>query len=123
MHPDCHYSRGIHLSQVLAEPLRTWPPLTCLPTCIHRQVSWGGGAAVDNPHYQRLHYCELLVKELLQRLAAGRGARGPRVQVGGALQAAAILACDGLIQRSSRSPPCPRCVVVQHLASFRILLI
>ena len=21
---------------------------------------WGGGASVENPHYQRVHYCELL---------------------------------------------------------------
>jgi hypothetical protein len=22
---------------------------------------WGGGASVENPHFQRVHYCELLV--------------------------------------------------------------
>ena len=23
---------------------------------------WGGGASVENPHFQRVHYCELLVR-------------------------------------------------------------
>lgn len=23
---------------------------------------WGGGASVENPHVQRVHYCELLVR-------------------------------------------------------------
>lgn len=26
------------------------------------KVEWGGGASVENPHYQRVHYCELLVR-------------------------------------------------------------
>lgn len=26
---------------------------------------WGGGASVENPHFQRVHYCDLLVKLLL----------------------------------------------------------
>ena len=25
---------------------------------------WGGGASVENPHVQRVHYCELLVRQL-----------------------------------------------------------
>ena len=25
------------------------------------RVEWGGGASVENPHFQRVHYCELLV--------------------------------------------------------------
>jgi len=25
---------------------------------------WGGGASVENPHFQRVHYCELLVSAL-----------------------------------------------------------
>lgn len=37
------------------------------------QVSWGaGGVPLDNPHVQRLRYCELLVKDFLQRLPGGR---------------------------------------------------
>ena len=26
------------------------------------KVEWGGGASVENPHYQRVHYCDLLVR-------------------------------------------------------------
>lgn len=29
---------------------------------------WGGGASVENPHVQRVHYCELLVHSLGSRL-------------------------------------------------------
>lgn len=36
------------------------------------QVEWGGGASVENPHRQRVLYCELLIKDLLQRLPSGR---------------------------------------------------
>lgn len=25
------------------------------------KIEWGGGASIENPHYQRVHYCELLV--------------------------------------------------------------
>jgi len=25
------------------------------------KIEWGGGSSVENPHYQRVHYCELLV--------------------------------------------------------------
>lgn len=28
------------------------------------KVEWGGGASVENPHYQRVHYCDLLVTQL-----------------------------------------------------------
>ncbi len=28
------------------------------------RIEWGGGSSVENPHYQRVHYCELLVSEL-----------------------------------------------------------
>ena len=28
-------------------------------------VEWGGGASIENPHVQRVHYCELLVRLLL----------------------------------------------------------
>ena len=24
-------------------------------------VEWGGGSSIENPHVQRVHYCELLV--------------------------------------------------------------
>ncbi len=37
---------------------------------------------LDNPHVQRLRYCELLVKDFLQRLPGGRF---PSAQVGGLL--------------------------------------
>ncbi|GAX85623.1 hypothetical protein CEUSTIGMA_g13038.t1 [Chlamydomonas eustigma] len=36
------------------------------------KVEWGGGASIENPHRQRVLYCELLVKDLLQRLPCGR---------------------------------------------------
>jgi len=25
------------------------------------KIEWGGGASIENPHFQRVHYCELLV--------------------------------------------------------------
>ena len=25
------------------------------------KIEWGGGSSVENPHFQRVHYCELLV--------------------------------------------------------------
>ena len=28
------------------------------------KVEWGGGASIENPHVQRVHYCELLVRRL-----------------------------------------------------------
>ncbi|DBA83709.1 TPA: hypothetical protein ACH3X1_006247 [Trebouxia sp. C0004] len=33
---------------------------------------WGGGASVENPHYQRVHYCELLVQDFLMRVRSNR---------------------------------------------------
>jgi protein arginine N-methyltransferase 7 len=36
------------------------------------RVEWGGGASVENPHFQRVHYCELLVRDFLQRARSGR---------------------------------------------------
>ena len=27
------------------------------------RVEWGGGSSVENPHFQRVHYCQLLVRE------------------------------------------------------------
>ena len=27
-------------------------------------VEWGGGASIENPHVQRVHYCELLVRTI-----------------------------------------------------------
>lgn len=29
------------------------------------KVEWGGGSSVENPHYQRVHYCQLLVRSQL----------------------------------------------------------
>lgn len=26
------------------------------------KIQWGGGASVESPHFQRVHYCELLVR-------------------------------------------------------------
>ena len=26
------------------------------------RIEWGGGASIENPHYQRVHYCQLLVR-------------------------------------------------------------
>ena len=36
------------------------------------KVEWGGGASVENPHYQRVHYCQLLVSDFLMRLKSKR---------------------------------------------------
>ena len=36
------------------------------------KVEWGGGASVESPHVQRVHYCELLVKDFLMRLRCKR---------------------------------------------------
>jgi hypothetical protein len=27
------------------------------------RITWGGGASVESPHFQRVHYCELLVRD------------------------------------------------------------
>lgn len=26
------------------------------------RIEWGGGSSVENPHFQRVHYCQLLVR-------------------------------------------------------------
>ena len=26
------------------------------------RIEWGGGSSVENPHVQRVHYCQLLVR-------------------------------------------------------------
>ncbi|GMH43344.1 hypothetical protein BSKO_11266 [Bryopsis sp. KO-2023] len=36
------------------------------------QIEWGGGASVENPHYQRVHYCQLLVQDFLVRCKSKR---------------------------------------------------
>jgi protein arginine N-methyltransferase 7 len=36
------------------------------------KIEWGGGASVENPHYQRVHYCELLVRDFLMRCKSQR---------------------------------------------------
>lgn len=28
------------------------------------KIKWGGGSSVENPHWQRVHYCDLLVSQL-----------------------------------------------------------
>lgn len=36
------------------------------------KIEWGGGSSVENPHYQRVHYCRLLVTDFLQRVKSKR---------------------------------------------------
>jgi protein arginine N-methyltransferase 7 len=36
------------------------------------KIEWGGGASVESPHYQRVHYCDLLVSDYLMRLRSKR---------------------------------------------------
>ena len=36
------------------------------------KIEWGGGASVESPHFQRVHYCELLVGDYLMRLRSRR---------------------------------------------------
>ncbi|BDA48465.1 Protein arginine N-methyltransferase 7 [Coccomyxa sp. Obi] len=36
------------------------------------RIEWGGGSSVENPHYQRVHYCQLLVSDFLMRVKSGR---------------------------------------------------
>jgi len=36
------------------------------------RIEWGGGASVENPHFQRVHYCELLVRDFLMRCKSKR---------------------------------------------------
>eukprot|EP00210_Caulerpa_lentillifera_P006726 g6428.t1 len=40
------------------------------------KVQWGGGASIENPHFQRLHYCELLINDFKMRC---RGSRHPSI--------------------------------------------
>lgn len=35
-------------------------------------IEWGGGASVESPHFQRVHYCQLLVSDFLMRLKCKR---------------------------------------------------
>lgn len=41
------------------------------------RIEWGGGASVESPHFQRVHYCELLVSDYLMRL---KGKRFPPIE-------------------------------------------
>lgn len=36
------------------------------------KIQWGGGASVESPHFQRVHYCELLVRDFLMRVRCKR---------------------------------------------------
>jgi len=36
------------------------------------RITWGGGASVESPHFQRVHYCQLLVSEFLMRVRCRR---------------------------------------------------
>ena len=36
------------------------------------KIEWGGGASVESPHFQRVHYCELLVRDFLMRVRSKR---------------------------------------------------
>ncbi|KAL4451864.1 hypothetical protein ABPG75_007526 [Micractinium tetrahymenae] len=36
------------------------------------KIEWGGGSSIENPHYQRVHYCQLLVTDFLQRVKSRR---------------------------------------------------
>ena len=36
------------------------------------KIQWGGGASVESPHFQRVHYCELLVRDFLMRVRSKR---------------------------------------------------
>eukprot|EP00887_Chlorella_sp_A99_P001822 scaffold19.g1822.t1 len=36
------------------------------------RIEWGGGSSVENPHFQRVHYCELLVRDFLMRCKSKR---------------------------------------------------
>lgn len=43
------------------------------------KIEWGGGASVENPHFQRVHYCDLLVRLLI--FAFGIDINGGSLQV------------------------------------------
>ena len=34
------------------------------------RIEWGGGASVENPHFQRVHYCQLLARPRPSRASA-----------------------------------------------------
>ena len=36
------------------------------------KIEWGGGASIENPHYQRVHYCQLLVNDFMMRVRCKR---------------------------------------------------
>ena len=36
------------------------------------KIEWGGGASIESPHFQRVHYCQLLVSDFLMRLRSKR---------------------------------------------------
>lgn len=57
-------NNGVHFS--LKEGVGSWvgkPPW---------KIEWGGGASVESPHFQRVHYCQLLVNDFLMRLRCKR---------------------------------------------------
>lgn len=35
------------------------------------RITWGGGASVESPHFQRVHYCELLVRGVSAMVPVG----------------------------------------------------
>ena len=36
------------------------------------RIEWGGGSSIENPHFQRVHYCQLLVRIQLSTTTASR---------------------------------------------------
>ena len=34
------------------------------------RIEWGGGSSIENPHFQRVHYCQLLVRMQLSITAS-----------------------------------------------------
>ena len=54
-------------------------------------VTWGGGASIESPHFQRVHYCELLVRLQPHRAIVSRltsvGCAGERVPYARPVQA------------------------------------
>lgn len=60
-----HFTRSILKGEDLADQVVEAPKAPW-------KVEWGGGPSVENPHYQRAHYCELIINEFLQRLPAAR---------------------------------------------------
>ena len=76
------------------------------------KVEWGGGASVENPHFQRVHYCDLLVS---QKAVAGGSAAGLLSRHGCA--AAADLRRDSSCMRHTSRPspthPLPPSTVIK----------